>query len=71
MRAPPSTRVRCPLMKRYEALKLRYVVTPATLASAKAGMVLMHPLPRVGEIDPACDTDPRAAYFRQVSTVVR
>jgi len=27
--------------------------------------VVMHPLPRVDEIDPAVDTDPRAAYFRQ------
>ena len=27
--------------------------------------LLMHPLPRVGEIDPAVDSDPRAAYFRQ------
>jgi aspartate carbamoyltransferase catalytic subunit len=25
----------------------------------------MHPLPRVVEIDPAVDADPRAAYFRQ------
>ena len=28
-------------------------------------MVVMHPLPRVGEIDTAVDKDPRAAYFRQ------
>jgi aspartate carbamoyltransferase catalytic subunit len=27
--------------------------------------ILMHPLPRVGEIDPLVDADPRAAYFRQ------
>ena len=27
--------------------------------------VVMHPLPRVDEIDPAVDGDPRAAYFRQ------
>lgn len=27
--------------------------------------VVMHPLPRVGEIDVAVDSDPRAAYFRQ------
>lgn len=27
--------------------------------------IVMHPLPRVGEIDPAVDGDPRAAYFRQ------
>jgi aspartate carbamoyltransferase catalytic subunit len=25
----------------------------------------MHPLPRVGEIAPEVDGDPRAAYFRQ------
>ena len=25
----------------------------------------MHPLPRVDEITPDCDSDPRAAYFRQ------
>jgi aspartate carbamoyltransferase catalytic subunit len=55
------------LSLRYETLKLRYVVTPATLEDAKPSLVLMHPLPRVGEIDTACDSDPRAAYFRQVS----
>ncbi len=27
--------------------------------------IVMHPLPRVDEIDPAVDGDPRAAYFRQ------
>ncbi len=27
--------------------------------------VIMHPLPRGGEIDPAIDNDPRAKYFRQ------
>ena len=29
-------------------------------------MIVMHPLPRVSEIDPAVDSDPRAAYFRQM-----
>ena len=29
-------------------------------------MVVMHPLPRVGEIDTAVDSDPRAAYIRLV-----
>jgi aspartate carbamoyltransferase catalytic subunit len=29
-------------------------------------MIVMHPLPRVGEIDMEVDDDPRAAYFRQV-----
>jgi aspartate carbamoyltransferase catalytic subunit len=27
---------------------------------------ILHPLPRVDEIEPAVDDDPRAAYFRQV-----
>jgi aspartate carbamoyltransferase catalytic subunit len=27
--------------------------------------IVMHPLPRVDEIDPEVDADPRAAYFRQ------
>jgi aspartate carbamoyltransferase catalytic subunit len=27
--------------------------------------IVMHPLPRVGEIDPRVDEDPRAVYFQQ------
>jgi aspartate carbamoyltransferase catalytic subunit len=30
-----------------------------------AGAIVMHPLPRVDEIAPEVDADPRAAYFRQ------
>ncbi|CAM9907368.1 unnamed protein product [Laminaria digitata] len=36
------------------------------MSKAKASAVLMHPLPRVGEIAEDCDLDPRAAYFRQM-----
>ncbi len=50
----------------YAALKDSYIITPATLTRARADMTLMHPLPRVGEISPTVDSDPRAAYFRQV-----
>jgi hypothetical protein len=32
--------------------------------------VVMHPLPRTSEIDPAIDSDPRAAYFRQAAAGV-
>ncbi|HET9051850.1 MAG TPA: aspartate carbamoyltransferase [Candidatus Dormibacteraeota bacterium] len=32
--------------------------------------VVLHPLPRVDEIDPAVDSDPRAAYFRQAANGV-
>lgn len=50
----------------YERLKHAFIITPETLRSCKARMVVMHPLPRVGEIDEAVDADPRAAYFRQM-----
>lgn len=50
----------------YERLKHVYVITPSTMAAAKEKMVVMHPLPRVGEIEEAVDADPRAAYFRQM-----
>jgi aspartate carbamoyltransferase catalytic subunit len=33
---------------------------------AKSEMIVMHPLPRVGEISMDFDDDPRAAYFRQM-----
>jgi aspartate carbamoyltransferase catalytic subunit len=29
-------------------------------------MIVLHPLPRIDEIDPAVDSDPRAAYFREM-----
>jgi len=50
----------------YEKVKGSYVITPEVMARAKERMVLMHPLPRVGEISEDVDRDPRAAYFRQV-----
>jgi aspartate carbamoyltransferase len=50
----------------YESVKGAYIITPEIMETAKDQMVLMHPLPRVGEISPEVDADPRAAYFRQV-----
>ena len=50
----------------YESVKGSYVITPDTLTRAKQRMIVMHPLPRVGEIAMEVDDDPRAAYFRQM-----
>ena len=36
------------------------------MKNAKDSMIVMHPLPRVIEIAPEVDDDPRAAYFKQV-----
>ncbi|HLI52442.1 MAG TPA: aspartate carbamoyltransferase [Thermomicrobiaceae bacterium] len=49
----------------YRAARGRYIITPGTLEKLKDDAVIMHPLPRVDEIDPEVDRDPRAAYFRQ------
>ncbi len=49
----------------YLRLKDSYILTPDKLRAAKAGMRILHPLPRVNEISTAVDDDPRAAYFRQ------
>jgi len=51
----------------YEAVKGAYCITPNTLSKAKKHMAVMHPLPRVDELSEAVDTDPRAAYFRQMT----
>jgi aspartate carbamoyltransferase len=50
----------------YEKVKGAYVITPETMEQAKENMIVMHPLPRVGEISMDLDDDPRAAYFRQM-----
>ena len=52
--------------KEYEKVKRAYVITPQTMQAAKDEMIVMHPLPRVGEISMELDQDPRAAYFRQM-----
>ncbi|MBE7011481.1 MAG: aspartate carbamoyltransferase [Ruminococcaceae bacterium] len=50
----------------YIRLKDSYILTPDKLETAKADLVIMHPLPRVNEIDTKVDDDPRACYFKQV-----
>jgi len=53
-------------LAQYEEVKGQYEITAELMERAKAKMVVMHPLPRVGEIHYSVDSDPRAAYFRQV-----
>ncbi|PCH34671.1 carbamoyl-phosphate synth [Wolfiporia cocos MD-104 SS10] len=48
-------------------VKDAYRIDHALLARAKEEMIVMHPLPRVNEIDPEVDFDSRrAVYFRQM-----
>jgi aspartate carbamoyltransferase catalytic subunit len=41
------------------------IVNQEVLNLMKRDAIIMHPLPRVDEISPEVDSDPRAAYFRQ------
>lgn len=49
----------------YERVKDAYVLGLETAERLKEGAVIMHALPRLNEIAPEVDLDPRAAYFRQ------
>ncbi len=49
----------------YEKVKDSFILTPEHVAKLKGDAIIMHPLPRINEIDPAIDGDSRAAYFRQ------
>ena len=49
----------------YNAVRGVYRIDKEALLRMRKYAILMHPLPRVDEIAPEVDEDPRAAYFRQ------
>lgn len=51
--------------KEYEEQKGIFVLDTAKMELAKKDMVILHPLPRVDEIEVKVDDDPRACYFKQ------
>jgi len=51
----------------YEAVAGSYVVDRALVESARPGMIVMHPLPRVDEIATEVDELPAARYFTQAA----
>ena len=50
----------------YIRLKDSYILDSEKMKLARKNMIVLHPLPRVNEITPEVDDDPRAAYFKQV-----
>ena len=50
----------------YERQRGRYIITRAVADAMKEKAIIIPPLPRVGEIEPAVDDSPHAVYFRQV-----
>ena len=51
----------------YERLKDSFILTKEKLVSAKKDLTIMHPLPRVNEINVDVDEDERAKYFEQAA----
>lgn len=49
----------------YEKLKGKYVLTRAHADAMKQGSIIMHPLPRVDEIEIDVDSSEKAVYFKQ------
>ena len=54
----------------YERVKNVYVLRESTIEGTKPGMRILHPLPRVNEIDPRLDRSEKAYYFRQTENGV-
>ncbi|MDA0747849.1 MAG: aspartate carbamoyltransferase [bacterium] len=49
----------------YESARGKYVIDAKVMEALSEKGRVMHPLPRVDEIDKEVDADPRSAYFRQ------
>ena len=52
-------------LQEYERVAGSYKISKATLADLNPNVKIMHPLPRVDEIDPDVDDTPNALYFHQ------
>jgi aspartate carbamoyltransferase catalytic subunit len=59
-------RERFPDPGEYERIKGAYRIDKAALEKAKEDLIVMHPLPRVDEIQPEVDETKHALYFKQV-----
>ena len=51
----------------YKKAQGKYIINQNILENMKPNSIIMHPLPRLDEIEPIVDLDPRAAYFRQAN----
>ncbi len=51
----------------FERVRSSYQVSRRTLERVREDTIVLHPLPRVDELDFSLDGDPRAAYFRQAA----
>jgi aspartate carbamoyltransferase catalytic subunit len=60
-----QTRIDRERLQRRDIDLSQYNINADILKRMKPNAIVLHPLPRSVEIDPAVDLDPRGAYFRQ------
>ncbi|RMF55514.1 aspartate carbamoyltransferase [Candidatus Woesearchaeota archaeon] len=60
-------RERFPDEAEYEKVKNAYVIKSSMLSNVRKNLKIMHPLPRVNEIDMSVDKTPYAYYFKQAA----
>jgi aspartate carbamoyltransferase catalytic subunit len=58
---------RFPSVEEYQKFKGRYIISRKIADSMRKGAIIIHPLPRVGEIETEVDDSPHAVYFRQIN----
>ncbi len=63
-------RERFPDPEEYRRVQGSYRIDEELLADARKGLTLLHPLPRVDEIDPSVDDTDHARYFQQAANGV-
>jgi aspartate carbamoyltransferase catalytic subunit len=56
---------RFPSLEEYVKAAGKYIVDGELLSRMRKEAIVLHPLPRAGEVAEEVDADPRAAYFRQ------
>jgi aspartate carbamoyltransferase catalytic subunit len=57
---------RFPDVREYDKVKDRFRITVNDVALMREDAIILHPLPRVDELDPEIDKTPHAKYFDQV-----
>ena len=51
----------------YDRQASKYILDMEKLNKGKSDLIVLHPLPRLNEITPEVDNDPRALYFKQAN----
>lgn len=54
----------------YQHIRKQYILTPEMLENAKSNLKILHPLPRVNEVEIGVDSTPYAYYFEQAANGV-